>query len=596
MWRNNSITLLAAAVLLISITNGLPHDDHDPTDMTVDMGSKMNHSGGMLETIPDGEKPKMMSYFAYQKSVGTIVAHIILMVLAWGFVLPIAVMFSIARSRYTIPTQAVFLVVNGLGILLGIVYNSQTPDLYENNAHHKIGWIATWIVVTQVVVGIIYAYSGQGRDNAGVIYERAAFLPVPTEAVMESQQPYSTAAVHEYRWSGDSGQGTERNSTSLRSCPVSPTEAHHLSPSGEFEDYGKLEEDADDAPVTHYSFQNAVLERFFSTWMPRLAAARVLRIFHVAYIIIDRICLPIGFIAIATGGVTYGGIFRGDGVFSGLAHFIKGGIFFWYGLVILGRFMGCWADFGWAWNVKPPRAVVGKWKASVPTGEFTESFIIFLYGSTNVFLEHLAAWGQRWSAIDLQHISISIMFFGGGLCGMLLESKRVKDWLNKTVIRSPSHSSELAWQVPNTQAISLNPMPALTILLLGVMMGSHHQAKMISSMIHKQWGMLLAGGALARAATYILLYVKPPISYLPSRPPSEVVAAFCLISGGLIFMLSATDIINVMDYYHLDAMFTFNVAMGLTAFIMAWEISAIAIKAWAAKTEASLRPSFWLPA
>ena len=77
--------------------------------------------------------------------------------------------------------------------------------------------------------------------------------------------------------------------------------------------------------------------------------------------------------------------------------------------------MGCWADFGWAWNVKPPRAVVANWKASVPTGEFTESFIIFLYGSTNVFLEHLAAWGQTWSAIDLQHISISIMFFGGGL-------------------------------------------------------------------------------------------------------------------------------------------------------------------------------------
>jgi hypothetical protein len=47
-----------------------------------------------------------------------------------------------------------------------------------------------------------------------------------------------------------------------------------------------------------------------------------------------------------------------------------------------------------------------------------------------------------------------------------------------------------------------------------------------------------------------------------------------------------------MDYYQLDAMFTFNVAMGLTAFIMAWEILAIAIKAWAANTDASPRPSF----
>jgi uncharacterized protein Ytp1 len=126
-------------------------------------------------------------------------------------------------------------------------------------------------------------------------------------------------------------------------------------------------------------------------------------------------------------------------------------------------------------------------------------------------------------------------------CGMLLESRRVKEWLNKTVIRSSSHSPDLAWRVPDTQTISLNPMPALIILLLGTMMGSHHQAKMISSMVHKQWGMLLAAGALARVATYILLYVKPPISYLPSRPPSEVVAAFCLISGGLIFMLSVSS-------------------------------------------------------
>lgn len=55
------------------------------------------------------------------------------------------------------------------------------------------------------------------------------------------------------------------------------------------------------------------------------------------------------------------------------------------------------------------------WKARVPTGEFTESFVIFLYGITNVFLEHLAAWGDAWTAQDLEHVSISVMFFGGGL-------------------------------------------------------------------------------------------------------------------------------------------------------------------------------------
>jgi Protein of unknown function (Ytp1) len=128
---------------------------------------------------------------------------------------------------------------------------------------------------------------------------------------------------------------------------------------------------------------------------------------------------------------------------------------------------------------------------------------------------------------------------------MLVESKRVKDWLNKTVFPSSVHlgtfgDTDPAWHPPSTQGVSLNPMPALIIFLLGLTMGSHQQEKMISTMMHRQWGTLLAGGALARAVTYILLYIKPPTSYLPSRPPSEIIGSFCLVSGGLLFMLSVS--------------------------------------------------------
>jgi hypothetical protein len=76
--------------------------------------------------------------------------------------------------------------------------------------------------------------------------------------------------------------------------------------------------------------------------------------------------------------------------------------------------MGCFAEFGWAWNVKPSRSEVG-WKASIPSAEFTESLVIFLYGCSNVFLEHLSNPGGAWSGGDLEHVSISVMFFGGGL-------------------------------------------------------------------------------------------------------------------------------------------------------------------------------------
>lgn len=195
---------------------------------------------------------------------------------------------------------------------------------------------------------------------------------------------------------------------------------------------------------------------------------------------------------------------------------------------------------------------------------------------------------------------------------MLLESKRVKNWINNTVLQYPSHlvanaRADTAWHVPNTQAVSLNPMPALVILLLGSMMGGHHQDTMLSSMVHQQWGNLLSGFAVARCVTYIILFLRPPTSYFPSRPPSEIIAAFCLTGGGLIFMMSVSimfhtyflkkgvmfansriqtrNVVETLVYYNVEVMFTMTVGMALTAFIMACEILAVALKAWAVKRE-----------
>lgn len=64
-----------------------------------------------------------------------------------------------------------------------------------------------------------------------------------------------------------------------------------------------------------------------------------------------------------------------------------------------------------AWNVRP-KSTNSRW---VPTAEFVESFLIFFYGSTNIFLEHLGSWGGAWSFEDLEHISITVLFIGGGL-------------------------------------------------------------------------------------------------------------------------------------------------------------------------------------
>ena len=318
-------------------------------------------------------------------------------------------MFSVARSKLAFLVQSIFLAVNLLGLVTGTIANTSTPDLYINNAHHKIGWVATWIVTAHVVMSLIFIYSGRNATSS-TTSERASFL---TQTLHRMNRP-----ILKETWSGDSGQGTEPYSSSS-SARTSRT----LSPDRDYE-YTKEDQldETDEVPLRQSPksawFKSSRIDGFLSRYIPRLDSQKFMKVAEVLYEIIDRTILILGFIAITTGIVTYTGIFRDNNVFNGLAHWIKGGIFFWYGLLTLGRWLGSFADLGWAWNARPTRSEVG-WKARAPSAEFTESFVIFLYGCTNVFLEHLAASGDEWTAQDVEHVSISVMFFGGGLVSLL---------------------------------------------------------------------------------------------------------------------------------------------------------------------------------
>lgn len=131
---------------------------------------------------------------------------------------------------------------------------------------------------------------------------------------------------------------------------------------------------------------------------------------------------------------------------------------------------------------------------------------------------------------------------------MLVESVRIRNLLNYTVADAVQSSPDRIYhdeerhelREPETYPFSMNPIPALVILLLGIMMSSHTQESMVSSMVHKQWGNLLTGASFARGLTYVLTYLKPPRSVYPSRPPTELLTSFGLISGGIIFMASVS--------------------------------------------------------
>jgi len=188
---------------------------------------------------------------------------------------------------------------------------------------------------------------------------------------------------------------------------------------------------------------------------------------------------------------------------------------------------------------------------------------------------------------------------------MLIESSKVRNLLNTSVTEfttkgSPSFSyqrleskgpiSRDAWLPPKTYNFSMNPVPAVVVMMLGLIMSSHHQETMISTMVHKQWGTLFVCVALSRAVTYILFYLKPPTSYLPGRPPSEVVTAFCLMAGGAIFMGSARGVVQILIIHDLGAMFIFTVTVGIVMMLMAWVVGVIAIKGWVVQGERKRSP------
>ncbi|KAK3906242.1 hypothetical protein C8A05DRAFT_11981 [Staphylotrichum tortipilum] len=627
------LPVVASAVVLGLIPAVLAHgEEHGHGSSSAGgmagMGGMNPSAAGTNSSAPDPDAPLPEdqyppTYFAHPEHKAAIYGHIAVMVLAWVFALPAAVMLSLARSRFTLTAQALFGALNAGGVLLGLFYKANTPDLYPGNAHSPIGWIATAVVGAQIVVGVVARaagglrwkrHGGEEGSTGGGEEERQGFIPVSTEAMAEHESRFPSSSPYS-RFSNDSGQGTEPRTESLRSHSLSsgsgsPTAAAHkeLLPrrgSGGGDDDG--DDDGNEDLEAHLPFLSRRTKTRAHSVVAKVAGKvsdRVYRALVLAYNIIDRTILILGFIALCTGVIAFGRFFEGNEVFSGLAHWIKGGVFFWLGILTLGRWAGSFGDLGWAWNIRPKQPGQ-KWR---PSAEFVESALIFFYGSTNIFLEHLGGWGGEWSATDLEHISITILFIGGGLCGMLIESVKIRDLLNYTVdeaakplpgghpYSSSSNNSnsnnnreeDATLREPESYSFSTNPIPALVILLLGIMMSSHTQASMVSSMVHKQWGTLLSGASFARGLTYVVMWLRPPRSVYPSRPPTELLTAFGLISGGVIFMASASSTINGMIHYQLDAMFMYTVTMGLVGLLMAWVILMVALKGWAARFEARL--------
>lgn len=505
--------------------------------------------------------------------------HVVSMALVVVILYPISLALNSVGSNWYLPVLTLNLGFVLSSLLTLSIFGATFPeDWYPHNAYSKVSWIFLVLIILHYVSALVSKASKWIAD----------FSPLSSEFF----------PLHDYRSSLDderAGNFTPAtgNEDSASDSPSHSLTGNHASQKLSYELDREQLFDPDNMSLRFKSKssqkRDSYLQKVFGNPLIQNIASRFGNLFS---IIFNMLNYPLFvFMLVDVGiGVAVGNLLgKGSRIFNLLAHWIKGGVFFLLGILSLSRYCGFGKKHGWAWNkiLITNSDLKSNYKGGLsriflPRGtitmEFMESFLIFFYGTTNVFLEHLAGAGGEWTAKDLQHVSIAFMYIGSGLCGLLAEMK-LNDWrFSHACQHSENMSSNEIYA--GSPGYSPNPFPAFTIFWTGILMSQHAQASQTSTSIHVQWGSLLSYGSFFRLLTFALLFVVPNKNFKPSKPFTELITSFCLLCGGLVFMESTDQVIEAMDYRGFTPMFSFNISVGFITLLMAWEMSLFLWKYW----------------
>ncbi len=237
-------------------------------------------------------------------------------------------MLSLTRTKLALVAHALFLGTSSAGLLLGAVYNARTPDLYPRNVHHPLGWLISVLALAHAAAAVVRAFAPRRPSFLrGHTSPRARGQPSPPPSYGAE-----TGSAPPYRYSRDSGQGTEPDSPRTVSPAASPTgvdrvagaddeyrlagrnEERFRDPGAENHEEVNEEESDDDGPdgVDNEKaglLGSAAVDRFLRRRMSVISSGSFVRGLNVVAAIIDRTILVFGFVALATGLATYGGFF-----------------------------------------------------------------------------------------------------------------------------------------------------------------------------------------------------------------------------------------------------------------------------------------------
>ncbi|KAI0306959.1 hypothetical protein B0F90DRAFT_1665300 [Multifurca ochricompacta] len=510
--------------------------------------------------------------------------HALFMALAFFGALPAGIALRSVNHPWHGFSILLFWTFIVLGVAASALYRKLTPNMYEGQMHCFHGYL---VILLAFTLSTIDLFAGASRLFARNLSIRSFwnFVIIGQEdghPLGINSAEYASLVVEELEESDETFKTVAHHSRPVVATTIDDRNTHH---DDTVQWVNKVSRHSEDLPETPASDHTLVGHRFTrgsqnsdDTLQLQSHLAKDIplsrRIGQVLFATLERSLVFAGFAQVMHGVVIYTGGCRENYLNGCLAHLIKGGIFWCYGLVTFARFLGSFSDYGWAWNRAPAGHHV--------SAEFVESFVIFIYGITNTWMERFGAHpGDPYTNKQIQHIGIAIMFWFAGLVGMGLESRRLRRWLAavSTASLKASNKNSDAVAEPASYGSSFNPFPALVIGVTGVAMSAHFQMYLFQVQIHALWGFCLTGFAFLRCLTYFFVWLSPPRSILPSRPPSEALSSFFLSCGGLIFIMSDEEItFAAMRRGYDDVMMSLNVAVAVTCFAFCWTMLVVGFK------------------
>ncbi|EPE10499.1 integral membrane protein [Ophiostoma piceae UAMH 11346] len=238
-----------------------------------------------------------------------------------------------------------------------------------------------------------------------------------------------------------------------------------------------------------------VLGVYLKLHLERGINGRIRPAFRIAHGIIGKAFPLVAWAQMIFGGITALGFCQGDHLGQCLAHFIMGGAFVAYAILLTILLL-----VGQAWLKRTGRSP-----------EFFDSSVIAAWGCVNTFTEH--RWGTAWVRNDWQHTTMGVIWWSAGLAGI---------WLSRGRDGRPQR----------------NFVPGFVLFITGWAMSAHPQELMVSAATHAMFGYtLMAAGVTRIIEVSFIVRDKNGISADGIESSSfQYIPVFLLYAAGFLFM------------------------------------------------------------